>query len=106
MKHLNPKNRMSALKRLSTFSLKLSAAVALVVGLTAGMLIDTVTAQTNGGLKPITEISAPSPDPRVGLSPGLFDAGEAIWNLNMISTTPPPSKFVGAFNTDLAYKDN
>jgi hypothetical protein len=107
MKHIETKNRLSAIKRLSTFTLKLSTALALVFGLTASLLIDTVTAQTNGsGLKPITEISAPSPDPRVGLSPGLFDAGEAIWNLNMISTTAPPEKFVGAFNTDLAYKDN
>ena len=31
---------------------------------------------------------APSPDPRVGLGAGLFDAEEAIWNLNKLSTTP------------------
>ena len=57
-------------------------------------------------LKPITELKAPSPDPRVGLSPGLFNAGEAIWNMKMVSTTPPPPNFVGAFNTDLAFKEN
>ncbi|MEZ4698615.1 MAG: hypothetical protein R2832_19510, partial [Rhodothermales bacterium] len=32
----------------------------------------------------------PSPDPRVGLKAGLFDAGEALWNMKMLSTTPPP----------------
>src|SRR5690606_23142235 len=28
---------------------------------------------------------APSPDPRVGLRAGLLDAGEAIWNLRLVS---------------------
>ena len=49
---------------------------------------------------------APSPDPRVGLAPGLFDAGEAIWNLELVSQTPPPPEFVGVTNSDLAFKDN
>ncbi len=49
---------------------------------------------------------APSPDPRVGLSAGLFDAGEAIWNLELVSTTPPPESFVGVTNSDLAFLDN
>ena len=35
-------------------------------------------------------VSPPTPDPRVGLAPGLFDAGEAIWNLRLVSATPPP----------------
>lgn len=47
---------------------------------------------------------APSPDPRVGLGAGLFDAEEAIWNLNMLSTTPPPEDFLGVTNSDLAFK--
>ena len=54
----------------------------------------------------LSQAQAPSPDPRVGLSPGLFDAGEAIWNLKMVSTTPSPRDFIGAFNTDLAFKEN
>ena len=48
----------------------------------------------------------PSPDPRIGLRPGLFDAGEAIWNLRLVSTTPPPEAFLGVTNSDLAFKDN
>lgn len=64
-------------------------------------------AVTGLALAPTTaSAQAPSPDPRVGLKAGLFDAGEAIWNLRMLSTTPPPEKFLGAFNTDLAFKDN
>ena len=46
---------------------------------------------------------APSPDPRVGLKPGLQDAGEAVWNLRVLSKTPPPPQFVGSTNTDLAF---
>ena len=35
--------------------------------------------------KPI--VTAPTPDPRVGLKAGLFDAGEAIWNLKRDGAT-------------------
>ena len=49
------------------------------------------------------QVNPPTPDPRVGLAPGMFDAGEAIWNLNLVSTTPPPDPFVGESNSDLAF---
>ncbi len=45
----------------------------------------------------------PSPDPRIGLEPGFLDAGEATWNLRVLSSTPPPEEFVGGVNTDLAF---
>jgi len=48
-------------------------------------------------------ITAPSPDPRVGLKAGLQDAGEAIWNLRKISHTPAPEHFAGITNSDLAF---
>ena len=51
-------------------------------------------------------VNTPTPDPRVGLAPGLFDAEEAIWNLRMISTTPPEAPFVGRTNSDLAFTGN
>lgn len=57
-------------------------------------------------LKPISELEKPTPDPRVGLQAGLFDAGEAIWNLNLVSATAPPEDFLGVTNSDLAFKDN
>ncbi|WP_372637031.1 LVIVD repeat-containing protein [Fodinibius sp.] len=57
-------------------------------------------------IKPLSEADPPSPDPRVGLEAGLFDAGEAIWNLEMLSQTPPPEDFIGVTNSDLAFKDN
>src|SRR5687767_5475655 len=52
---------------------------------------------------PIVSAIAPSPDPRVGLSPGRWDAGQAAWNLTLVSTTPPSEKFLGVTNSDLAF---
>jgi hypothetical protein len=49
---------------------------------------------------------APSPDPRVGLRAGVHDAAEAVWNLRVISKTPPSGKFVGSTNSDLAFTGN
>ena len=50
--------------------------------------------------------AAPNPDPRVGLKAGLFNAGEASWNLNVLSQTPPSAKFAGITNSDLAFTGN
>ena len=46
---------------------------------------------------------APTPDPRVGLRGGKTDAGQAIWNLRLVSSTPPSPKFVDGINSDLAF---
>jgi len=66
------------------------------------------TEQERPAAMPSTEMSKmpPSPDPRVGLSAGLFDAEEAIWNLRLLSATPPPESFIGVTNSDLAFKGN
>jgi hypothetical protein len=50
--------------------------------------------------------AAPTPDPRVGLRPGLMNAGEAVWNLRVLSRTPPPREFLGVTNSDLAFTGN
>ena len=55
---------------------------------------------------PLSALERPSPDPREGLKPGMFDAEEAIWNLELVSNTPPPMKFVGSVSSDLAFKEN
>ena len=47
--------------------------------------------------------AAPSPDPRVGLKAGMWDAGMALWNMRLVSTTKPSEKFVGQTNSDLAF---
>ena len=62
-----------------------------------------------GGATPalqLTMAGPPSPDPRIGLRPGLFDAEEALWNLSIVSQTPPPEEFVGVTNSDLAFTGN
>jgi hypothetical protein len=47
--------------------------------------------------------AAPSPDPRIGLRAGLTDAAEAMWNLRVLSETPPSQQFVGMTNSDLSF---
>jgi hypothetical protein len=49
---------------------------------------------------------APMPDPRVGLKAGLWDAGQAEWNMHLVSTTRPAEGFVGKTNSDLAFIGN
>ena len=54
-------------------------------------------------VKPIVSATAPTPDPRVGLAPGRWDAAQAAWNIRLVSTTPPNQKFLGVTNSDLAF---
>jgi len=46
---------------------------------------------------------SPSPDPRVGLKPGIYDAGQAEWNMRLLSLTKPTEKFSQSINSDLAF---
>ncbi|MBK9693550.1 MAG: hypothetical protein IPO73_18010 [Gemmatimonadetes bacterium] len=55
------------------------------------------------GPAPRAMMGPPSPDPRVGLRAGLFDAQQAAWNLRLVSTTPSPGPFAGVTNSDLAF---
>jgi LVIVD repeat-containing protein len=57
-------------------------------------------------VEPIVSATTPSPDPRVGLKAGRWDAGQAAWNMRMISTTPPTGKTLGATHSDLAFTGN
>src|SRR6185295_12100461 len=41
----------------------------------------------------VTVSAQQKPDPRVGLKPGLHDAGEAAWNLERVSSLPKPDGF-------------
>jgi hypothetical protein len=52
---------------------------------------------------PIVSATKPTPDPRVGLAAGRWDAAQAAWNLRLVSTTPPAEKFLGVTNSDLAF---
>ena len=68
---------------------------------------------TSGGVLPssspelestLMRPNRPATDPRVGLGDGLFDAEEALWNLRLVSATPPPEAFLGVTNSDLAFQ--
>jgi hypothetical protein len=65
------------------------------------------TSSSSGSASPKESMSttAPSPDPRVGLRAGKMDAGEAVWNLRVLSKTPPSEQFVDKTNSDLAFTD-
>ncbi len=52
---------------------------------------------------PIVSATAPTPDPRVGLKAGRWDAAQAAWNMRMLSTTPPRGRVLGATHSDLAF---
>jgi len=68
---------------------------------------------SSGGSSPAPDMSmaAPTPDPRVGLTGGWFNASAAAWNLKLVSTTPPSPSFMDAndpanarlVNSDLAF---
>ena len=58
---------------------------------------------------PATDMSRvhPNPDPREGLKAGLWNAGEAAWNLRVVSHThSPDSVFLNSTNSDLAFTGN
>ena len=55
------------------------------------------------GPAPRAMMGPPSPDPRVGLKAGLFDAQQAAWNLRLVSTSPSQGPFAGVTNSDLAF---
>ena len=53
-------------------------------------------------IEPMAKAAAPNPDPRVGLKAGLTDAGQATWNMRLLSNTPTPDQFKGV-NSDLGF---
>jgi hypothetical protein len=63
---------------------------------------------------PDMSTSPPSPDRRIGLRAGRFNAGEASWNLHLVSTTQPSVGFIdradpgnaAVWNSDLAFTGN
>ena len=64
------------------------------------------TATTTSAPVAMSAAAAPSPDPRLNLKAGLYDAGEAAWNLKVLSKTPPSEKFKTGINSDLAFIGN
>jgi hypothetical protein len=48
---------------------------------------------SSGAGAPGPASAAPRPDPRVGLKPGIRDAGKAIWHMELVSSIPKPAGF-------------
>jgi hypothetical protein len=83
--------------------------LSLVLGLVAlGGCSHSTSSEHGSAPAPAADMStkAPSPDPRVGLRAGKMDAAEAVWNLRVVSKTPPSQQFVDQTNSDLAFKDH
>jgi len=82
----------------------------LALGCSLATMVGCASSTSSGGSAPSPQmaraITPPSPDPRVGLKAGLMDAGEAAWNLRLVSNTPPTERFKGVSNSDLAFKGN
>jgi hypothetical protein len=76
-----------------------AAALTLLLGCAGSTSSGTGTPSPEGA----RSAQAPSPDPRVGLKAGLHDAGEAVWNLKVLSENPSPEGFAGVTNSDLAF---
>ncbi len=97
--HVAPRSRSCADSLLPT-------AIALIVFTAVGCASSSVI--TNPSRNPTSKLSVlpPTPDPRVGLRAGAFDAGEAVWNLRVLSETKPSEKFLGGINSDLAFLGN
>jgi hypothetical protein len=85
--------------RVRSLPLLPAAAVTLLLGCAGS------TSSGNGAPSPESAKSAqaPTPDPRVGLKAGLHDAGEAVWNLKVVSENPSPEQFAGITNSDMAF---
>ena len=91
--------------------------ISLAVGLlSAAACANSSSSSAGGGPSPAFDASmtAPSPDPRLKLRAGWMNAGEAAWNLRVVSRTPPSEKFINQStpgdgrltNSDLAFTGN
>ncbi|PYO45785.1 MAG: hypothetical protein DMD72_14340 [Gemmatimonadetes bacterium] len=98
---------MESVHRLRRLSLVGSLALGAAVLVAAGCATSTGGARSSA-IPSISNMSAgePMPDPRVGLRAGTDNAGEAVWNLHVLSQTPPPEHFKGVTNSDLAFLGN
>ncbi len=83
-----------------------TAAPALVFFAVVGCAPSTLQTNTSTSTAGNLSVMPPTPDPRVGLRAGAYDAQEAVWNLRVLSKTKPSEKFVTGINSDLAFSGN
>jgi hypothetical protein len=98
---------MESVHRLRRSTLLGSLSVGVAVLVAAGCATSTGSARSSS-IPSISNMSAgePMPDPRVGLRAGTDNPGTAVWNLHVLSQTPPSEKFKGVTNSDLAFLGN
>jgi hypothetical protein len=85
--------------RLSSFSFRaaLAALVTIAAAPAAALAQGSPTQAGTALVNPATN------DARIGLKAGKYDAGEAAWNLKLLSASKPSEKFVNGINSDLAF---
>jgi hypothetical protein len=71
-------------------------------GFASAMLAVATAAAPPIAAQQVTPAGSPT-DARVGLRAGRYDAGQAAWNLTLLSSTPSPDKFENGINSDLAF---
>jgi len=59
-----------------------------------------------GATIPTMLLAQGTPDARVGLKAGWFDAGQAAWNMKLVSTTPPSDPFLSKVAPDARLKNS
>ena len=82
------------------------AALAAIVFAVVGCASSAVSSSSSVNPTANLSLSPPSPDPRIGLRGGAYDAAEAVWNLRVLSKTKPSEKFLAGINSDLAFSGN
>jgi hypothetical protein len=67
-------------------------------------------ASSSAGPRASASMMAPTPDPRLSLKAGWFDAEQAAWNMRLVATAKPSDAFfnptgltTGLFNSDIAF---
>ncbi len=70
-----------------------TATTALSLALTIPVLCTAQPATVTNGTAAMANPRAPANDPRIGLKPGLYDAGEAAFGLQKVATLPKPPGF-------------
>ena len=79
------------------------ASILLVAACSRTVTVATAPSGASSSAMGALSASPPSPDPRVGLKAGMWDAGQAAWNMKLVSATRPPEKFVNGVNSDLTF---
>jgi len=74
--------------------------------LVAGMILVSACASQTSQSAPTPPAAPTSSDPRVGLKAGWMNAAEAVWNMRVVSRTPPSKEFLPADPGDFKWMNS